>query len=236
MSLHSALASFLISFIFLPFSTFTFFKVVSYLTHCQPSIFPCFQAISKTQYLTAALLPYPVFVHTFFFLNFFHDLCCPKLTIGRLPCLEPCLVFLFFIFSKAWKSKPIIQPSGCLRVFVEAFCYSQRLPERSCCVNKGRGKVNWCTFLQVEYSFIRLASDLYFPLLHCFPTSISGWANWQQLPCGLTKIFTQAIKEMLFAPSTRLSVFYNHVRESKIASFSSSFLLPILSIFATQLR
>lgn len=67
----------------------------------------------------------------------------------------------FFIFCKAWKNKPVTQPSGCSRVFVEAFCYSQHLPEISCCVNKGGGEVNWCTFLQVKYSFIRPASDLF---------------------------------------------------------------------------
>lgn len=106
-----------ISFILLPLSTFTFFNV-SYVwkppTHCQPSIFLCFQALFKTHYLNAPLLTYPIFVHAFLFLNIFHVLCCPKLTFERSSCLEPCLILLFF--AKCRTTNHLLNLLGCVRI------------------------------------------------------------------------------------------------------------------------
>lgn len=127
MPLHSGLVSFFVSFIFLPLSNFTFFNV-SYLTH--PSIFLCFQAISKTQYLTVALLPYLVFVHTFLFLDFFHHLYCLKLTFGRPACLEACLgLFFNFYFLQSMEEQ-----TNYLTIWVlEAFCGNILLLTASSC-------------------------------------------------------------------------------------------------------
>lgn len=52
--------------------------------------------------------------------------------------------------------------------------------------------------------------------------SVPEWASWQ-LPCGLTKTFSGAVKDMFFLLSPcPWSVFY-HVRESKICFFLFSF-------------
>lgn len=66
----------------------------------------------------------------------------------------------------------------------------------------------------------RPSSELFSPLLHCFPTSLfqDGQID-SSYPVVLPKPLHGLKKKMLFAPSTPLSVFYNHVRESKICFF-----------------
>lgn len=164
---------------------------------------------------TSPLLTYPVLVHTFIFLIIFDVLCCPKLTFERSSCLEP------YFFASMEEQTSYLTLEGAWGFLVEAFCYSQCVSELCWCVNMGGREANCCTFLTGTIFIHPDQLVTFFPTLSPLFSnkSILGWAKWQQLPCGLTRTFIFAIKEMLFAPFTSLSVFYSHVRENKFCFF-----------------
>ena len=146
-------------------------------------------------------------------------------------------LFVFCFFAKHRRTNWFCNLLGCLRVscgsifILTASSWDNAAVSRREEGRTGTQLVCYLTstiFIHPDQlvTFFHASSPLY------SNKSISGRADWHQLPCGLTKAFTQAINEILFALSTPLSVFYNHVRESKICLF----LLFLLPIFTAQLR
>lgn len=112
--------------------------------------FLCLQTSHSLSALDLALLSSPVsnplshctftilpsFCHVSLFLNLFHVLCYLSLTFGRSS------------FCKAWKNKPLIQPSGVLEDFLwKHFATHSIFPRYAAVSKKEEKEVNWCIFL-----------------------------------------------------------------------------------------
>lgn len=116
--LHSSfLASFFISFFFLLLSTLTIF-ITSYVrkppVHCQPSNPFCFQAFIEDPQPPCAISNLTRFCSCFPLCKYFLCFVLPIADLWKIFMLGTTLHLFLFLFSKAWKSKPVnLAPTFC---------------------------------------------------------------------------------------------------------------------------